>query len=184
MSRPHIALIPGDGIGPDVTEATLTVMQAALERVGLALPETRTIHAGAAYFRETGQDIEPGGEARAGEADAMFLGAIGLPAVRHADGTEISPHLRLRDIYQLYAGVRPVRAYPGAPNALRDPRGDLIDFVILRESTEGLFYSAAVHGRSQIIGDCEVRETLRISRSVVLVKTATFLPGATPYRLT
>ena len=160
-----IAVIKGDGIGVDVTEAALEVASAAVARVGgcnLIYEETL---AGAGYFSATGQDIEPGGEEKVGQADAIFLGAIGLPAVRHADGTEISPHLRLRDKYGLYAGVRPVRAYPNAPQKLADPRAADIDLIILRESTEGLFYSAAVHGRSEIIGDDEVRDTLRISRT-------------------
>lgn len=162
----EIAVIAGDGIGVDVTDAALTVAAAALARVGQAMPVLTPVAAGAGYLRETGQDIEPGGEDRAGAADAMFLGAIGLPSVRHPDGTEVSPHLRLRDRFELYAGVRPVRAYPNAPQRLADPRAAGIDLVILRESTEGLFYSAAVHGRSEIIGDTEVRETLRITRSV------------------
>ncbi len=167
MSRkPTIAVIRGDGIGVDVTHATLAVVEAALNGVGLPAPAYDDILAGAAYFRDTGSDIEPDGEERAGQADAIFLGAIGLPSVRHADGTEISPHLRLRDRFELYAGVRPVRAYPNAPQKLADPRAAGIDLVILRESTEGLFYSAAVHGRSNIIGDSEVRDTLRITRSV------------------
>ncbi|MBV2360633.1 isocitrate/isopropylmalate dehydrogenase family protein [Thalassococcus sp. CAU 1522] len=161
----QITLVPGDGIGVDVTEATMAVVGAALQRCGLPALETRKIDAGAAYFRETGQDIQLGGEEAAGQADAIFLGAIGLPSVRHADGTEISPHLRLRDRFELYAGVRPVKAYPNAPQRLADARAAGIDLVILRESTEGLFYSAAVHGRSQI-SDTEVRDTLRISRSV------------------
>ncbi len=160
----HIAVIPGDGIGVDVTVATLTLVDAALARAGLKPLKRETIEAGAGYFKETGKDFEPGGEERAGAADAIFLGAIGLPAVRHADGTEISPHLRLRDRFGLYAGVRPVKAYPNAPQRLADPRAAQIDMVILRESTEGLFYSAAAHGRSEIIGDEEVRETLRITR--------------------
>ena len=161
VAAAQIAVIPGDGIGVDVTRAALQVADAALAALGLPAPERRHIEAGAGYFTRTGHDIEPGGEDAAARADAIFLGAIGLPAVRHADGTEISPHLRLRDIFQLYAGVRPVRAYPNAPQRLADPRAAGIDLVILRESTEGLFYSAAVHGRSQIIGDSEVRDTLR-----------------------
>ncbi len=149
----------------DVAEAAQAVADAAVARAGLPPLIWEEIHAGAGYFRDTGKDIEPGGEARAGKADAIFLGAIGLPAVRHADGTEISPHLRLRDRFGLYAGVRPVRAYPNAPQRLADPRAAGIDMIILRESTEGLFYSAAAHGRSEVIGDSEVRETLRITRA-------------------
>ncbi|MYH89412.1 MAG: isocitrate/isopropylmalate dehydrogenase family protein [Gammaproteobacteria bacterium] len=160
-----IALIKGDGIGVDVCEAALRVIDAAGDVCGNALLSYREIKAGANYYRSTGRDIEPGGEAAAGECAAIFLGAIGLPSVRHADGTEISPHLRLRDRYQLYAGVRPVRAYPNIPRRLSDPRAADIDLVILRESTEGLFYSAAVHGRSASCDDNAVEDTLRITRA-------------------
>ena len=159
----EVALIKGDGIGVDVAEAAMAVAEAACAAQGCGFAVTE-IAAGAGYYAETGSDIEAGGEERAGRADAIFLGAIGLPSVRHADGTEISPHLRLRDRYGLYAGVRPVKAYPNAPQRLADPRAAGIDMVILRESTEGLFFSAAVHGRAQIIGDEEVRDTLRITR--------------------
>ena len=165
MTDSQVAIIRGDGIGVDVTAATLAVIDAACEITAGFRLEYREILAGAGYFADHGIDIEDGGETAAGECDAIFLGAIGLPAVRHADGTEISPHLRLRDIYGLYAGVRPVRAYPNAPQRLADARAANIDLVILRESTEGLFYSAAVHGRSQVIGNDEVRDTLRITRA-------------------
>lgn len=164
-TRQTVALIKGDGIGIDVADATVRIVNAALEKEGAPELTFTEINAGATCFAETGRDIEPDGEERAGEADAMFLGAIGLPSIRHPDGTEISPHLRLRDRFGLYAGVRPVKAYPNAPQRLADPRAANIDMIILRESTEGLFYSAAAHGRSEIIGDSEVRDTLRITRS-------------------
>ena len=161
----QIAVIKGDGIGVDVTDAALAIVEAAVSKSTAIRLEYREIHAGAAYFRETGHDIEAGGEQAAGKADAIFLGAIGLPDTRYKDGTEISPHLRLRDMHQLYAGVRPVKAYPNAPQRLADPRAGDIDLVILRESTEGLFYSAAVHGRSEIANNDEVRDVLRITRA-------------------
>ncbi|MEM1386834.1 MAG: isocitrate/isopropylmalate family dehydrogenase [Pseudomonadota bacterium] len=161
----RIALIKGDGIGRDVAEATQAVVERAVAKAGLAPLHYDEIDAGAGYFAETGHDIAPDGETRAAQADAIFLGAIGLPSIRHADGTEISPHLRLRDQLGLYAGVRPVKAYPNAPQRLADPRAAGIDMIILRESTEGLFYSAAAHGRGEIIGDSEVRDTLRITRA-------------------
>lgn len=160
----RIALIKGDGIGIDVADATMEIVQQACKFVlgsELAIEE---IIAGAGYFKETGIDIETGGEEKAGQADAIFLGAIGLPSIRHQDGTEISPHLRLRERYGLYAGVRPVKAYPNAPQRLADPKAKNIDLVILRESTEGLFYSAAVHNRSKIVGDDLVQDTLQITR--------------------
>ena len=100
----HIALIRGDGIGGDICDATFYLVDMVLRKVGAAPLTVTTIDAGAAYFQETGQDIEPNGEETAGSCDAIFLGAIGLPSVRHPDGTEISPHLRLRERFQLYAG--------------------------------------------------------------------------------
>ena len=161
----RIALIRGDGIGHDVSDAAVAVIDTALEKIGMSPLHYEEIVAGASYYNDTGMDIEPAGEERAGNADAIFMGAIGLPSIRHNDGTEISPHLRIRDRLGLYAGVRPVKAYPSAPQRLADPRAALIDLVILRESTEGLFYTAAVHGRSDIRGDKEVRDTLRITRT-------------------
>ncbi len=159
-----IALIKGDGIGVDVADAAFAVMEAALNKTGQPVPVYDEIQAGAGYFAETGRDIAADGETRAGTADAIFLGAIGLPSIRHPDGTEISPHLRLRDRFGLYAGVRPVKAYPNAPKRLGDPRAAGIDLVILRESTEGLFYSAATHKRSLVVNDDEVMDILRITR--------------------
>ena len=122
--------------------------------------------AGAAYYSDTEKDIEASAELRAGQADAIYLGAIGLPTVRALDGTEIAPHLRLREQFELYAGLRPVRAYKGAPLALSDSRAKALDLIIIRESTEGLFYTAAVHNRSPKTNADEAHETLRLTRSV------------------
>jgi 3-isopropylmalate dehydrogenase len=160
----HIALIKGDGIGGDICDATLYLVNLALRQVGAAPLSVTPIDAGAAYFQDTGLDIEPHGEETAGACDAIFLGAIGLPSIRHPDGTEISPHLRLRERFQLYAGVRPVKAYPHIPQKLADPRAASIDFIVIRESTEGLFHTAAVHNRSHIEPDIAVEETMRITR--------------------
>lgn len=160
----NIAVIPGDGIGPDVTRAALAAAEAARAKTGGFRLNLQFIQAGAAYFRETGNDIAPGAEAAAEAADAVFLGAIGLPEVRHPDGTEISPHLRLRERLQLRAGMRPARAYPNTPRRLADPRAAEIDLVIVRESTEGLFYSAAVHNRNPVANNDEAQDIMRITR--------------------
>lgn len=164
-SRYQISVIKGDGIGIDVTKATLSILNSVQQLTGGFELGYEYIEAGAGYYQKTGLDIQPGGEELAGEADAILLGAIGLPSIRYEDGTEISPHLRLRDRFQLYAGIRPIRAYPNAPQRLADPRAKDIDMVILRESTEGLFYSAAVHNRCPVENNDEVQDILRISRS-------------------
>ena len=162
----RIAVFRGDGIGVDVTDAALAVLDSTCRRIGGFKLHYDELIAGAAYYRETGLDIAPGAEEAADRADAIFLGAIGLPDVRHEDGTEISPHIRLREKYQLYAGMRPIRGYPNTPLRLADSRAAATDLVVLRESTEGLFYSAAVHQRGVIKDDQQVCETLRVTRSV------------------
>ena len=154
----RIAVIPGDGVGTEVTSATLAVIDAARRRIGGFALSYETIHAGASYYSESGRDIEADGEERAGQADAIFLGAIGLPSIRATDGTEICPHLRLREKYELYAGVRPIKAYPNAPQLLVAPEATNLDIVIIRECTEGLFYTAAVHNRSPKTDANEARE--------------------------
>lgn len=99
---------------------------------------------GAAHYLATGTAL-PETSIRAAEAaDAILFGAMGVPDVRQADGTEIAPLLTLRRVFDLYAGVRPVKSYPNAPGPLADPRAQRIDLVVLRESTEGLFAS---HGK-------------------------------------
>ena len=81
MTHCEIAIIKGDGIGIDVTDAALAVVEAARDATGGFALEYREIQAGAGYFADNGIDIEPGGEAAAGDSDAIFLGAIGLPAM-------------------------------------------------------------------------------------------------------
>jgi len=158
----RIAVFDGDGIGGEVIAAARVVLEAACARTGGFSLCYEELAAGAGCYRQTGVDVADEDLALAGEADAILLGAMGLPDVRYPDGTEISPHLRMRDIFGLYAGVRPVRAWPGTPSRLADPRARDIDFVVLRESSEGLFAS---HGKGEVIGDAEARETLVITRA-------------------
>jgi 3-isopropylmalate dehydrogenase len=158
----RIAVIPGDGIGVEIMEACLGVLQALEARAGGFRLVTETLPAGAALYRETGVDFSEASFRQAEAADAILLGAIGLPEVRKPDGTEIAPHLEMRRAFGLYAGVRPVKAYPHSKVTLKDPRAAAIDLVILRESTEGLFASV---GRGEVIDDRVARDTLEITRA-------------------
>lgn len=155
-----IAVLPGDGIGTEVTAATLAVLEKLAKRhaIGLRFEELR---AGAFCYRDTGTAMSEETFARAAAADAILLGAMGWPEIRAADGTELAPQLDLRFRLNLYAGVRPVRAIPGVPVALADPRAATLDLVLIRESTEGLFFS---RGRGTVTEDM-AEETLRITRA-------------------
>ena len=161
----HVATIPGDGIGKDIIKSAISIVNSSSKIVGGYKCKWEEIQAGAEYYSLTGKDVEPGGEKKVDELDSIFLGAIGLPTVRHKDGTEICPHLRFREMFSLYAGVRPVKAYKNIPNRLSNELSKNIDLVILRESTEGLFYTAAVHNRCPVENDQEVQDIMRITRA-------------------
>ena len=161
----NVATFPGDGIGPDVIDSAIQIIKKTSKKVGNLNLNWNYIEAGATYYQKTGMDVEPDGEKKASEADAIFLGAIGLPTVRKKDGTEIAPHLRFREKFNLYAGVRPVKAYKNTPQRLSEKNAEKIDFVVLRECTEGLFYTAAVHNRNKIANNDEVEDIMRITRN-------------------
>jgi 3-isopropylmalate dehydrogenase len=157
----RIAVLPGDGIGTEVTAATLAVLEPLARRHGLGIA-FETLRAGAFCYRDTGTAMSEETFAAAAGADAILLGAMGWPEIRAADGTEIAPQLDLRFRLNLFAGVRPFRAIPGVPLPLADPRARQIDLVIVRESTEGLFFS---RDRGTVTQDA-AEETLRITRPV------------------
>ena len=161
----NIATFKGDGIGPDVINSAIKIIEKASNAVGGLNFEWNFIKAGAAYYKETGKDVEDDGEKKAEQSDAIFLGAIGLPSIRKDDGTEIAPHLRFREVFNLYAGVRPVKAYKNTPQRLSNKNAEKIDLVVLRECTEGLFYTAAVHNRNKIANNNEVEDIMRITRN-------------------
>jgi len=153
-----ICVLPGDGVGVEVIEATLPILQKVQKGFSL---EFQTYPAGAQHYKKTGEALPEKTFKAAREADAMLFGAMGWPSIRYPDGTEIAPQLDLRFRLELYAGVRPVRAIPGIPLPLADPRAKDIDLVVVRESTEGLFAS---RGKGVVEDDREARDTMVITR--------------------
>lgn len=137
MMKPHyeIAVVPGDGIGPEVVGAAVAVMQQAAASTGVVL-RTAEHPAGAFHFRDTGESISAATLQAIGQADATLFGAAGWPDIRARDGTEIAPQIDIREHFQLFAGIRPLRLWDGVPRVLA--RGD-VDMLIVREQTEGLF---------------------------------------------
>lgn len=157
----RIAVLPGDGIGHEIMPPTLELLQAAADRAGGFALDFETLDAGAGVYRETGTAMPDAVLERARAADAILLGAMGLPDVRYPDGREITPQIDIREILGLYAGVRPVRTFPGLPVPLADPRGRQLDFVLIRESTEGLFAARTTPDR----GADQATDTMRITRA-------------------
>lgn len=159
----RIASLPGDGIGPEVTHATFEVLKEVSDIHGGFSFKAEILAAGAALYRDTGDGFPDISRKKAAKADAIYLGAMGLPEVRYEDGTEIAPQLDLRQDLNLYAGVRPVRTYLGLPTPLAAPEAQELDFVIVRESTEGLF---AERTQGTVANDQVARDALVITRPV------------------
>ena len=143
VPRYRIAVIPGDGIGQEVTPAALAVIDAVAHRAGIAL-ETVEHPWGCDYYRETGRMMAPDALDRLREADAIYLGAIGHPSVPdHVSVWELI--LPIRQRFEQYVNLRPMRLLPGVscPLAGRGPAD--IDMVCVRENSEGEY--AGVGGR-------------------------------------
>ncbi|MEM9129803.1 MAG: isocitrate/isopropylmalate family dehydrogenase [Pseudomonadota bacterium] len=156
----EIAVFEGDGIGPEITAPTCELLLHLSKRAKTYNLKLTPVPAGAAHYVKTGQSLPPASMQAAREADAILLSAMGLPDVRYPDGTEISPQIELRKALSLFAGVRPVTLRAGQKTPLKLPAGREIDFVLIRESTEGLFFS---QGCGEVTEDA-ARETLQITR--------------------
>ncbi|MFQ5995012.1 MAG: isocitrate/isopropylmalate dehydrogenase family protein [Acidiferrobacterales bacterium] len=135
----HIAVLPGDGIGIEVMNACLEVLQTLTKHVGGFQLKADVLRGGAAHYRDTGTALPDETLKRVPAADAILFGAMGLPEVRTQEGTEINPQINLRMELELYAGVRPVKAMATDSAVLADPRSAQIDLVVIREQTEGMF---------------------------------------------
>jgi 3-isopropylmalate dehydrogenase len=155
----RIAVLAGDGIGPEVMREALKVLQAVASG-GLAFTFDAA-EVGAALYRRTGEDLPKETLGLCERADAILFAAAGLPDVRFPDGTEIAPQLTLRFRLDLYAGMRPIKLYPGVPSPLALPAGGSIDYVVFRENTEGLFAS---RGGGASVGADVVTDSLIVTR--------------------
>ena len=147
MKSYNIAVLPGDGIGIEVTHASLALLKALEPKLGRSF-NTTIYPAGAQHYVDTGVALPDSTLEACKKADAILFGAMGLPHVRGPDGTEVIPQLDLRFALDLYAGVRPIRTWPGLPVPLSNPLASEIDLVLIRESTEGLFYARGRGKRS------------------------------------
>jgi 3-isopropylmalate dehydrogenase len=161
MREFRIAVFPGDGIGREVMAPCLALLDTVVSRIGGFRLRLQSYEAGAELYRDTGVALPEEALDAAASADAILLGAMGLPSVRYPNGTEVAPHLEFRERFQLYAGVRPVRILAGAPIPLADPKARQVDCVLVRESTEGLFAARTMTRRD---GDEAVYDTMAITR--------------------
>jgi 3-isopropylmalate dehydrogenase len=194
----RIAVLPGDGIGPEVVAEAVKVLRAAQRRmdgVSFALDE---FSVGAGEYLRCGDPLPEATFASIREYDAILLGAMGLPDVRWPGGVEMTPQLDLRERLGLYCGLRPIRLYDAGDTPLKGFQAGQIDLVIVRESTEGLFSARKnVHPRdaaeatdtmritratSERLFRAAFREAMKRRRKVTLVDKANVLPSMAYFR--
>jgi 3-isopropylmalate dehydrogenase len=129
----HIVVLPGDGIGPEITEATLSVLRAASERFDLNL-EFEQHSAGHESLKQFGTTVRPELLDRVRAADGLMLGPMATADFRDESKGEINPSKYFRKSLDLFANIRPARTFPN----LRNPVG-AFDLVVVRENTEGFY---------------------------------------------
>ncbi len=141
MTTYRIAVLPGDGIGPEVIGAGLEVLRAVEARLSAVRFDCFELSVGAGEYLRHGDPLPATALDRMREADAILLGAMGLPSVRWPNGVEMTPQIDIREKLDLYNGVRPLRLYHESHTPLKGYGGSgrPIDFVIVRENCEGLF---------------------------------------------
>ncbi|MGB8486866.1 MAG: isocitrate/isopropylmalate family dehydrogenase [Xanthobacteraceae bacterium] len=152
----QILVLPGDGIGPEITAATLAVLRAASERFGLGLALEQDV-VGHESLRRYGTTVRPEVLAAARKADGLILGPTATADFKDAEHGEINPSMFFRKNLDLFANIRPACTYPG----VRSPVG-AFDLVVVRENTEGFYADRNMEqGNGEILVTRDVAISLR-----------------------
>ena len=187
----RIAVVAGDGIGPEVIDQARVVLDAVLPGV-----EATEYDLGAARYHRTGETLPDSVLAELAQHDAILLGAVGDPSVP-AGVLERGLLLRLRFEFDQYVNLRPARLWPGTASPLANVKPGEIDFVVVREGTEGLYAGAGGtmhrgtpaevateeslntrHGVERVVRDAFARAAGRERRKVTLVHKTNVLTHA------
>ena len=156
MRKHAVALLPGDGIGPEVVGAARRVVEAVGERCGFGV-EWVAFPFGAAHWNAHGETLPDSALNEMEQCEALLLGAVGDPSVKPGI-LERGILLRLRFHFDQYVNLRPARSYPGVDLPVRPPEGRRIDSVVVRENTEDFYMglgAVSQDGRIEVPLDCE-----------------------------
>jgi 3-isopropylmalate dehydrogenase len=160
----QIAVVPGDGTGPEVVAEGLKVLNAVSRRCGFALDYIQYPFGGD-HYQKTGEILPSGSYEALATADAVFLGAIGHPDVQPGI-LEKGILLDLRFHFDQYINLRPVKLYEGVDTPLKDKGPADIDFVVVRENTEGLYAGAGGCLKRGTPDEVAVQESINTRKGV------------------
>lgn len=164
MSTYKIGVIPGDGTGPEVITEGVKVLNAASDRFGFELDFTWYDYGGERYLR-TGEVLPEGAVEDLKQYKAIYLGAIGHPNVKPGI-LEKGILLALRFALDQYINLRPIILYPGVDTPLKDKGPEDIDFVVVRENTEGLYAGAGGVLKKDTPDEVAVQESINTRKGV------------------
>ncbi len=160
----RIGVIPGDGTGPEVVAEGLKVLKAAAKKFSLSF-DLKEYDLGGERYKRTGEVLpDPVLEELRG-LDAIYLGAVGHPDIKPGV-LEKGLLLRLRFELDMYINLRPVRLYPGVQGPLRNKGPEDIDFVVVRENTEGLYSGSGGFLRKGTPDEVAVQTSINTRRGV------------------
>jgi 3-isopropylmalate dehydrogenase len=164
MKSYNIAVIPGDGTGPEVIAEGIKVLNAAEEKFGFKLNLTYYDFGGDRYLK-TGEVLPENAASELKRHNAIYLGAIGHPDVKPGI-LEKGILLRLRFGLDQYVNLRPVKLYPGVDCPLKNKKPEDIDFVVVRENTEGLYAGAGGVLKKDTPDEVAVQESINTRKGV------------------
>ncbi len=159
-----IAVIPGDGTGPEVIAEGLKVLKAASEKFRFKYESVHYDLGGQRYLK-TGETLPESVLEEFKKMSAIYLGAIGHPDVKPGI-LEKGILLRTRFELDQYINLRPVKLYPGVETPLRDKKPDDIDFVVVRENTEGAYGGAGGFFKKGTPDEIAIQEAIHTRKGV------------------
>ncbi|MDP3014130.1 MAG: 3-isopropylmalate dehydrogenase [Candidatus Subteraquimicrobiales bacterium] len=159
-----IGVIPGDGTGPEVVKEGIKVLQAVSERTGFKYEIFRYDFGGERYLK-TGEVLPDSAIEEFKKLDTIYLGAIGHPDVKPGV-LEQGILLRIRFALDQYINLRPVKLYPGVETPIKDKGPEDIDFVVVRENTEGLYAGAGGFLKEGTTDEVAIQESINTRRGI------------------
>ena len=160
----HISVIPGDGTGPEVVTEGIKILQTLSDKFGFKLNFTY-YDLGGEHYKATGEILPENILESIAESNAIYLGAIGHPDVKPGI-LEKGILLKLRFYFDQYINLRPVKLYEGVETPLKDKGPSDIDFVVVRENTEGLYAGAGGCLKYGTADEVAIQESINTRKGV------------------
>lgn len=165
MSKEYnISVIPGDGTGPEVVAEGIKVLETVATKFDFSL-NFNQYNLGGEHFKATGEILPDNTLETLAKSDAIYLGAIGHPDVKPGI-LEKGILLKLRFYFDQYINLRPVKLYEGVDTPLKEKGPDDIDFVVVRENTEGLYAGAGGFLKRGTLDEVAIQESINTRKGV------------------